>query len=1378
MTVTGLWQDIGAGENIFTRIFRFLFLAVAACVFIFLALLPLTWPQQAVLGFFGILLALIAASVSESYLVTLTLMMLSLFSTFRYGVWRVLQVDRSFHDPAHPHSALNIALILCLLLAEFYAFGVLVLGYFQTIWPLRRAPVALPDNPDDWPDIDVLITTVDEPLDIVRFTALGAVNMDWPVDKLHVYILDDGRREEFKQFAHAAGIGYITRQGNEHAKAGNINNALKTATSPLVVIFDADHVPTRSFLQMTAGWFLRDLKLAVLQTPHHFYSPDPFERNLHQFRIIPNEGEFFYGIVQDGNDLWNSSFFCGSCAVLRRSALDEIGGIATETVTEDAHTSLRLQMQGWNSAYVNIPQAAGLATSRLSAHVRQRIRWARGMVQILRTENPLFAPGLTFAQRVCYFNAMAHFLYAIPRLIFLTAPLAFLLLHRSILPGFWLAILAYALPHLVLAVLTNSRIQGEHRYSFWNEIYETVLSPYILFPTLIALLTPRFGKYTVTTKGDVIQRTFFDSRIAQPFLLLLLLNLTGLAVAVPRYLYWNCDQHGAILFNVLWCGFNVIILGVCIAVARELQQRRTAMRVPVASPLTITLPDGETVSGETLSGETFDISNGGVGLTLEKPIGIAVDSTISLVFRNAIPSTELPASVVSSDGVILRVRFNDLSIAQQEALTIALYSRADSWLGWGEAPKTDNILRSLAHIFSISIRGVFAALGSIFTGNVSSKPERSSSGSNPLSIARTSILLLAAALSCAAIPKSFSQSAQPNSAVPSAPLPKPAAGSLNAASATASAPLPPDLKSLPSPFLNPLVDTSSSQPANIAIVFPAQPSFQAIQAAGIVASYFGLVSESSPVRFPVAIGAIPAGEAILIAEDPSAIPAALNLGAVSAPIVAIRANPGDPNGQVLILTGPNADAVITAAQAVALASGMLSGAQTSIDNFKLPAPRSADDAPRWTRTGQTVPLSSNATPSALQSDGSAPVEMNFRLPPDLYYGTEWASDRPNATLHLDYRYNSISLGPASSLQMRVNGAYIGSIPLASGVSAPSADAARTLHTDVAVPIVDLRPFSNDLSFEFAFQPGQTSDGAVPPVMQGAILGSSWLDLRGYQHWAALPNLQLFSSAGFPFTRFADLSQTTVVLPSAPTAQEIETFLTLIGHFGRQTGFPALRVTVSGPDSLRDGAHTDFLVIGSASDQLAFDKLAAQLPIAFQNGGLQIHNTQDLFARVLNRPIFDIPWLKKLGLDAHPETGSPDSGNIDSGSLALSNPPGAVIEGIESPSDSVGSRSLVAIRIADAADFEPFLNNFLQEQQSAAISGNVAVLRGDGFQSFRIGSATYHVGSLTWLTRAALWFSQVPWLVTVVVFVFAFLLAIWTRNWLRAKARRRLTMLGD
>src|SRR5208283_4085595 len=165
------------------------------------------------------------------------------------------------------------------------------------------------------------------------------------------------------------------------------------------------------------------------------------------------------------------------------------------------------------------------------------------------------------------------------------------------------------------------------------------------------------------------------------------------------------------------------------------------------------------------------------------------------------------------------------------------------------------------------------------------------------------------------------------------------------------------------------------------------------------------------------------------------------------------------------------------------------------------------------------------------------------------------SDRPNALLHLDYRYNSISIGPISSMQARVNDAFLASVPLI-----PGQETTRTTHANVPLPVVNLRPFSNSLSFDFTFQwlRKQNCGDTTPINMQGAILRDSYLDLRGYQHWTALPNLEIFANAGFPFTRFADLGETTVVLPPAPSVPEIETFLTLMGHFGRQTGFPALR----------------------------------------------------------------------------------------------------------------------------------------------------------------------------------------------------------------------------
>jgi cellulose synthase (UDP-forming) len=1508
MTATGLWQDIGAGENAFTKLLRLLFLLAAAAVFYFLAVLPLTWPQQSVLGLLTLLMSLALARASDSYLITLTLMMMSMFCTFRYGYWRIVQAMRFFQDPANHWGALDAFFILCLLLAEVYAFVILFLGYFQTVWPLRRAPVALPDSPEEWPDVDVLIPTYNEPLDVLRYTALGALNMDWPADKLHVYILDDGRRKEFEQFAFEAGIGYKTRPDNKYSKAGNINAALQSMSSPYVAIFDCDHVPTRSFLQMTMGWMLRDSKLAMLQTPHHFYSPDPFERNLGQFRVIPNEGELFYGIVQDGNDFWNSTYFCGSCAVLRRQALNEIGGVAVETVTEDAHTSLRMQINGWGTAYINIPQAAGLATERLSAHVAQRIRWARGMIQVLRMDNPLLAPGLKFPQRLCYFNAMMHFLYPVPRLIFLSAPLIFLLLNHTNIPGYWAAILAYALPHLTLSNVTNSRIQGEHRHSFWNEIYETVLAPYILLPTMLALINPKLGKFNVTAKGGVVKRTFFDSRIAKPFLVMLVFNLLGLLVAIPRFFIWDRDRPGTVLMNVLWCCFNVVILGVCIAVAREMKQLRTSVRINIATPVMARLPDRPPIAGQTIDivtpsrakpqggrpivGETIDMSSGGTSIRFPVAEDLRPETRVWLSFPAPVPATELPAIVVSSEGSVLRVRFDNLTIAEQEVLTMVLYSRADSWLGWGESRENDNVLRSLGRIFQISMHGLVSSFRDLsYEKNKRAKKPNSLSIAGSAGFLALAALLIWAAqsaqgqaqdyagaqLGASSGDRSIAAGVESGASGASAPIPpgqfrdrftlsdagsqqielhgidgrheiyftlpqthvvqtarihvyyafspsllpqlsqlkllmngtlfatiQPTPGQTGGSDSSNAEgdftippellvhnntltiefighytmvcedpantalwarvhrntfldlqggllPLADDLKQLPIPFLDPAV----IQPPSIPIVFASAPSFKAIQAAGVVSSYFGLVSESRPVRFPVHIGQIPAGNAIVISDNPGNLPAGLNLPAVSSPTVAVRANPNDPYGKILVVAGGDADQTLVAAQAVALHTDLLAGAQVTIDSLRLPNKQPPDGAPRWARTDQTIALWNYAGAEQLQGDGTAPLNVYFRIPPDLFYSY---SERPNTLLRLAYRYNSIPIGPISSMQVRINNAFLGSVPLV-----PGQQASRKMQVDVPVPVVNLRPFSNSLSFDFTFQllkKGGCQE-TTPINMQAAILRDSYLDLRGYPHYAPMPNLEIFANSGFPFTRFADLSETTVVLPSAPTEQEIETFVTLMGHFSRQTGFPALRVTVAGPEAVQQGAQTDFLILGAGDDQPTFDTLANSLPVALHSGQIQVRDTQGFFT-----PLHHAWW--KLESDEHAE----------SGDLTAGGTPDTVIEGIESPFDPGGNHSIVAIHLRDASAFEPFMDTLMKVQQSSEVAGSVSVLHGTQFQSFRIGSAVYYVGVLPWWTRLTLWFMEAPWMAAVVVMLMAFLLAIWARQWLRKKARARLKMIDD
>ncbi|MHA7834076.1 MAG: UDP-forming cellulose synthase catalytic subunit, partial [Algiphilus sp.] len=554
----------------------------------FIATTPMEWTQQ--LWFSAGLFALAVLLRKRSgRAVTLILISLSLIATARYFWWRVnYSLDLG--------SPMELALGWGLFLAECYALAILLLSFIQSAWPLKRRPVELPADTADWPSVDIFIPTYNEPIDVVRPTVLAALNLDWPADKLTIYLLDDGRRDAFRELAEAAGVIYMTRPDNKHAKAGNLNHALAESKGEFIAIFDCDHVPVRSFLTTTMGWMLADPKCALVQTPHHFFSPDPMERNLGTFRRVPNEGRLFYGLIQDGNDLWNATFFCGSCAVLRRGPLEEVGGIAVETVTEDAHTSLKMHRRGYNSVYINQVLAAGLATESLAAHIGQRIRWARGMTQIFSADSPLLRKGLSWYQRLCYSTSMLHFLHGIPRLIFLTAPLAYLYFGWHVFDAEAIAIAAFAVPHLVQAVIANSHMQGRFRHSYWAEVYESLLAWYIALPTTLALINPRFGRFNVTAKGGQVSRSYFDWRISLPFLVLMALGLIGFLIGIGRLVFGPGGEAATILLNLAWTGYNLIILGAAVGVARENRQLRRTHRVDWHDPVHLILPDGRAVT--------------------------------------------------------------------------------------------------------------------------------------------------------------------------------------------------------------------------------------------------------------------------------------------------------------------------------------------------------------------------------------------------------------------------------------------------------------------------------------------------------------------------------------------------------------------------------------------------------------------------------------------------------------------------------------------------------------------------------------------------------------------------------------------------------------
>lgn len=1479
--------------DVLTRLFRTLVLCLTAFLMLQLISLFLSWQQQLVLGIASVGLGLLVNRVSSSRAITLALMLISITATLRYGWWRVHLLVDYFSDESNNRGWIDSTFLVILILAEAYTVMIMFLGYMQTAWPLQRRPIAMPADETRWPEVDVLIPTYNEPLSLVRYTALAAINIDYPPDKLHVYILDDGTREDFQEFAKLAGVGYITRKEHGHAKAGNINNALTTMHSPYVAIFDCDHLPTRSFLQMTLGWMLADPLLGMLQTPHHFYSPDPFERNLLQYKTIPNEGELFYGIVQDGNDFWNATFFCGSCALLRRTVLDAVGGIATETVTEDAHTSLRMQKQGFNTAYINIPQAAGLATETLSAHVGQRVRWARGMIQILRTDNPLFGGKLKFAQRLCYFNAMAHFLYAVPRLVFLGAPLVYLLLGRTIIPGYWVAILVYAFPHLILSSMTNSRIQGRHRHSFWNEIYETVLAPYILAPTLLALVNPKLGKFNVTGKGSTLAETQFDHKIARPTLGIIFLNLVGIAVAAYRLFIAGTDHPGAVVMNLVWVFFNMVILGVAAAVAHEQKQRRASVRIEARIPIRINLPDGSEICGQSI-----DMSVGGASVKLFHEAPLKVGDVFKLAFPEQVGDAEIGARVVGLRQGEVRLAFPLPTIFEQEILTKALYSRADAWLSTIESKELDRPLVSLARVFRLSFYGFHQILMSMLPTRAEPVTKKS------ISAAAAMILMLALGV-CG---RSLGQSQAPGASLASrgsksgrSNMNDPARSALSLApnSAAVASTVPPQVLTLkdmglmspiemrgphsyyslhftlsyllfprratlrlifnvapgvdphstalkimvngivvadfppsPAPDGNygtvttqidlpgdlllrsnvltfeftgsgvmqreeqasaqvlvrisrdssvevsgdrlpwqgdlgqlplPIFDTGLQTTTTIPFVFLEQPTVKTLEAAGIVASWLGLQASTKPVRFTVAMGTVPMGSAIVFSSHPALLPAGLETQgpiAVSGyPLLALRTNPADPSGSLLVLAGDDEDQLLTVARTLSLTRGdaaardgvsfPLSGDTARIPDLAQPPPRALNDAPRWLARVRATPLTSCRNQEAMQSDGSTSIPVYFHAPPGLFYG-----ERENVAMHVRYRYNALQAAKGSALRVIVNGVLTGEIPLPPGTG--SQEGQRTIQIPVAV----MQPFGNTAIFNFDFIPAnRPAQELTAEALKGEVLCNSSVDLQGLGLWTEMPNLELFANAGFPFTQRADLAETTVVLPVQPSADEIALYLHLMSHFGAQTGYPALRVTVSGPNVVMKTGQ-DYLVLGTIANQPAFKALDASLPVTLEERGVHVKQVRGRLSTI--EAEIKRRWSQLWG-----QKGARGAATRGPGS------PDAMVEEIESPSSP--DRSIVLIALAKDGSAVRFADVFLDRSQTRDITGSVSLLRETGFESYSIGGVSYQLGDLSLYARMRAWFVHYYLLLLLAVTALSLVVTLWLRDWLGRRAQERLKL---
>jgi cellulose synthase (UDP-forming) len=451
----------------------------------------------------------------------------------------------------------------------------------------------------------------------------------------------------------------------------------------------------RGFLQKTVGFFA-DPAVALVQTAQHFFNPDPFERNLKLTGKIAPEQHFFYHAIQPANDFWNSAFFCGSCAVLRRSAVKAIGGFKTTTVTEDAHTSLELHARGYRSVYLPMALAAGLATETYRAHVVQRVRWARGMAQILRTDCPLFKRGLSIPQRINYFSAMFHFFFGVPTLIMLLAPLTYLLFGVHPIKADALAVVAYILPHIGLCTLANSIISKNFRHSFWSGVYEMSIAPYVALATFLAMVYPRKGKFNVTEKGANLEDARFDFKTGGFTLALIALSVCGLMIAFPIRLilhaYGTVDptELNSLILNSAWAMANLVTLVAAACVAYEQPQQRRAPRMKRNLECQIT------VGSEPVRCRSVDLSENGIKLVFDREVTLPHESTVHISSgfgaRAAVPAALIRSEWNASGRLQASFRFVGLGAEQYRNIVQLLFSGDESWTGRSYA--RDRVLRS------------------------------------------------------------------------------------------------------------------------------------------------------------------------------------------------------------------------------------------------------------------------------------------------------------------------------------------------------------------------------------------------------------------------------------------------------------------------------------------------------------------------------------------------------------------------------------------------------------------------------------------------------------------------------------------------------------
>lgn len=435
--------------------------------------------------------------------------------------------------------------------------------------------------------VDILIATYNEEAAILERTILGAIASSHP--NTRVWVLDDGRRPWLDELSTQLGARYLARSDNHHAKAGNINAALAVLRAlpdppDFVSVLDADFVPHRNFVSRMLALF-HDNRVGLVQSPQHFFNPDPIQHNLGIDRAYPDEQRFFFDHLQSSRDAWGIAFCCGTSSMMRWQALEAVGGFPTDSVTEDFLLTLRMAEAGWATVYLNEALTEGLAPEGLAEYVTQRGRWCLGLIQIIRGRSgPLARNTLRTRDRFSLVDAFLYWAATYPfRLACLVLPLFYWFLGVTAVNATVPDVLQYFLPYYLAVLIGLNWVSYGSVLPVLNDVNQLLGATEITKAVLIGLFRPANQKFKVTEKGGDRSRSFVQWQLFKPLALMFAANAAGLFFAIATDVVFDRDAGDGKAVILVWSFYNLVVLAAsmfaCIERPRTTLARRLAPEV-------------------------------------------------------------------------------------------------------------------------------------------------------------------------------------------------------------------------------------------------------------------------------------------------------------------------------------------------------------------------------------------------------------------------------------------------------------------------------------------------------------------------------------------------------------------------------------------------------------------------------------------------------------------------------------------------------------------------------------------------------------------------------------------------------------------------------